>query len=87
MAADSFLMESMLRIRNSPEFKEFREWLDGEQRIALNSLVNGKEDRAMYCGQGAYIAFQRIKDLIESAPTALDKRPPQMANAVRRDLM
>jgi hypothetical protein len=71
---DKELLLAALRIRNTPELGAFKEWLADEQKLALIALVNGKEDRVMYCGQGAYIAFKRIMDLIESAPTALDKK-------------
>ena len=87
MAVSPLVHESAIRIRNSPEFAAFREWLDAEQQLALKALINGTEDRTMYCGQGAYIAFQRIKDLIEGAPTALDKQPPKQGVQPARDFM
>lgn len=76
MAVNDALLMAALRIRNAPELAVFVTFLKDEQAMAMNALVNGKEDRAMYCGQGAYIAFDRILKLIETAPTALDKRAP-----------
>lgn len=76
MAASDALLMAALRIRNAPELAAFVAFLREEQTLAMNALVNGREDRAMYCGQGAYIAFDRILKLIETAPTALDKKAP-----------
>lgn len=68
-----FLHEAALRLRNDPAFDEFRAWLTEQQNMALGTLATSKEDRTMYFAQGSYNAFQRIKNLIEDAPSVLEK--------------
>ena len=68
-----FVCEAALLIRNDPRFKEFIEWVDAEQKVALQVLTGMQEDRKLYAAQGAYNALQKLKDLIESAPAQLDK--------------
>jgi hypothetical protein len=81
--ANKFLLESALRLRNGPEFQEFRAWLDSEQQQALKVLTGNQEHGKMLAAQGAYAQIQRIKDLLEDAPKLLDKQRP----GVGRDFM
>lgn len=67
------LFESVLLIKNDPRFADFLAHLDAEQDAALQAMVNGADDRAMYVAQGGYKALQRLKDLIGQAPELLDK--------------
>jgi hypothetical protein len=68
------LLECLIRIRNLNEFSEFRALLEAEKQIALNVLTGNQDATKLYAAQGAYNQIQRLQDLIEKAPTLLDKQ-------------
>lgn len=74
MAADQETLRAALRIKHDPTLQPLLAWLKDERNVALAALVKGQDDRIMHCGRGAYIAFDRIIDLIETAPAVLDKK-------------
>lgn len=76
MAADNEALRAALRVRNDPTLRPLLAWLITERDMALAALVKGQDDRIMHCGRGAYIAFDRIIDLIDTAPAVLDKKAP-----------
>lgn len=67
------LLESALILRNDSRFKSFVNFMREEQELALRTLTNSFDDRAMYAAQGAYRVVQKILDLIERSPELLDK--------------
>jgi hypothetical protein len=56
------------------EFSEFRAHLETEKQIALNVLTGNQDATRLYTAQGAYNQIQRLQDLIEKAPTLIDKQ-------------
>jgi hypothetical protein len=70
---DRILMESALRIYNSPEFKEYRAWIEKQQEEALKAIISANEDQQIYAARGAYKAVQQFKDLLKNAASVLDK--------------
>lgn len=72
MSDPRFLHEAALRLRNAPEFEEFRAWLGGLEAEAVQVMASG-EGKTVYNAQGSYNTLQRIKKLLEDAPRVLEK--------------
>jgi hypothetical protein len=63
-----------MRVRNLEEFRPLREYLDAEQAKHMAFLMTTNEDRPMHVAQGMLRALSALTDLIEQAPSLLDKK-------------
>lgn len=73
MSLNRPLTECLLRIRNLDEFKPLRDHLAGEKAKHMTFLVGCNEDRPLHVAQGMVRALGALTDLIEQAPSLLDK--------------
>ena len=67
------LLENLLRIRNLDENRAFREFLEAEAQKHDTYMRNANEDRPLAVAQGMSRATHALLDLIEQAPSLLDK--------------
>lgn len=70
---DRALLEALLKINNLNEFAAFREYLSEVLEEHKTRLVFMADDRQVHNLQGRAQALSELRDLIESAPAALDK--------------
>lgn len=70
---DRVLLEALLKINNLDDFAAFREYLAEQLNEHKTRLVFMADDRQVHNLQGRAQALDELIDLIESAPTVLDK--------------
>lgn len=68
------LAECLLKVRNLDEFKPLREYLDAEEAKHMAFLMTTNEDRPMHVAQGMLRALNALTNLIQEAPSLLDKQ-------------
>ena len=67
------LYRSLLLIRNSDEFKAFREWLEDQREQSRDRLETAPDECQLRQEQGTVRAYKLVIGLIEDAPKILDK--------------
>lgn len=65
--------EALMRIKHMPELESFRTWLAETVEAERTTLTKVVEIGQMQRSQGRAQAFGEIKDLIEQAPSLLEK--------------
>ena len=70
---DRALLESAVRIKMSPEFASFRQFLKDQEMNHLAACGTLNEDRPVHLAQGSYRAVRAINELIEQSPALLEK--------------
>lgn len=73
MENNTALYRSLLIIRNSDEFKPFREWLEDQRAEARDRLETLTDEVQLRQAQGTSRAFKQVLGLIEDAPKTLEK--------------
>lgn len=67
------LYRSLLIIRNSDEFRAFREYLEDQRDKTRDRLETTPDEVTLRQEQGAARAYRAILGLIEDAPKTLEK--------------
>ena len=75
MTISRSLAECLMRLRNLDENKPLRDYLAAENAKHMAFLIGCNEDRPMHVAQGMIRATKGLTDLIEQAPSLLDKGP------------
>ena len=70
------LIESLLRIRNLPEFTAFKAYLGEEQKKVDGMLRNSNDDRMTHQLQGDARRLDSLLNLIEDSAKVLEKTHP-----------
>ncbi len=65
--------EVALRLRNEPQLAPFKGWLEAEREKTRDHLEDA-DDRVVKILQGEARMLTRILNLIEDAPSVLDKK-------------
>lgn len=74
---DRALLESVVRIKLSPEFAPFVKYLKDLEMKHLTACGSLNEDRPTHVAQGSYRAVKDVNDLIEQSTKLLDKERRQ----------
>lgn len=70
---DRSLLESVVRLKSSPEFAPFVKYLKELEMKHLMACGSLNEDRPTHVAQGSYRAVREINGLIEQSAVLLDK--------------
>jgi hypothetical protein len=67
------LYRSLMIIRNSDEFKAYREWLEDQREKSRDRLETTTEEIVLRQEQGASRVYKTLIGKIEDAPKTLEK--------------